>query len=521
MLVDQLSIAYKCHSSIGNSINLKEMIREVLKTFVTESYAIYGQFCLINEEGLTEKFHSFGKMGSFDSSKYIEYKEQLSIIDDKDIKILKIRLDNSVIFLVSKKLNVDCSYFISMFESLIPKLNLSVNACLNYDKLMNSNILLKEQKNQLIKANKTKDDFLANMSHELKTPLNSITLISSIMSKNKSGILGSKEVKNMEIIKKCADDLTTLINDILDISKIEAGELKIHKDSVDLKNIINELFDSFEPIAKDKKIGFINNFNIENSEIFTDEARIKQIMKNLLSNALKFTNIGQVEILSEEFEDCLKVSVIDSGIGISDDFLPIVFDRFKQVDNSRTRKYKGTGLGLAISKELANLLNSDLIVTSKINVGTTFTYIIPKKSYQKLLKDNKQKNEEEASKEKESSNNGVSLDKKIYILHSNSVEQFKLTIALKKYDLNVSPILNESKIEQIMNEDIENKYIFLIDSRIKNFENILNEYAFTKDNLICLVDDKSLLDDELFNKIVISNDESVDLLIEHFQSLIV
>ena len=305
-----------------------------------------------------------------------DYKNQLSIINDEDLIILKINLDNGILFLVSKNAGTDCSFFLSMFESLILKLNLSINACINFNKLEKANNLLKEQKKELIKANKTKDDFLANMSHELKTPLNSISIISKIMSNNKENNLDDTSVKNMKVINKCAQDLTELINDILDISKIEAGELNIYKKDISLKNLIEELYDLFTHVAQEKNIQFINNFQIKNCDIFTDEQRTKQILKNFLSNAIKFTNKGKVEILSKEYDEFFEISIIDSGIGIAKENLEYVFDRFKQVDDSMGKKYQGTGLGLAISKQLAQMLNGYIYAASEIGIGSTFKYII-------------------------------------------------------------------------------------------------------------------------------------------------
>ena len=239
MLIDQLSTAYRCHCSIGNSNDLKQMIHEVLKTFINETYAVHGHFCLLNEDGIYENFDSFGKVDNFDFTKYHNNDgDKLSMIYEEEFTILKIVLDNAFLFLLSKNSNVDCSFCVSMFESLIPKLNISVNACINYNKLQKTNYLLEKQREELIKANKIKDDFLANMSHELKTPLNSISIISKVMSENKDNKLDSIACKNMSTINKCAKDLRELINDILDISKIEPGELKIHKENISLNNDI-------------------------------------------------------------------------------------------------------------------------------------------------------------------------------------------------------------------------------------------------------------------------------------------
>ncbi|MDD2291709.1 MAG: HAMP domain-containing sensor histidine kinase [Aliarcobacter sp.] len=484
MLIEQLSIAYRCHCSIGNSVNLKEMIHEVLKTFVSESYAFYGHFCLLTEDMTFENFDSFGKIIDFDYKKYDDYKDQLSIINDEDLIILKINLDNGILFLASKNVDVDCSFFLPMFESLISKLNLSVNACINYNKLEKVNHLLKKQKKELIKANKIKDDFLANMSHELKTPLNSISIISKVMANNKDNKLDDLSLKNIKIINKCSEDLTELINDILDISKIEAGELTITKNSVSLKNLIQELCDSFAPIAHNKNIEFINNFQIDNDNIFTDEYRTKQIIKNLLSNAIKFTNKGKVEISSKEFDEYFEISIIDTGIGISKNNLNYIFDRFKQIDDSMGKKHQGTGLGLAICKQLSKMLNGYITVTSEEEIGSTFKYIIYKKSNENILEDyNKTEND---IKESVFLFDEIFLEKQIYLFHSNSIEQFNLTINLKKYGLKVIPILNEDKLKEKIDDIKNNNNLLILDSKIKNLQNIIDNEKIIKSNLLIL-----------------------------------
>ena len=489
MLVDQLSTAFRCHCAIGNSIDLKEMIDEVLKTFINESYAFYGHFCLRTEEMTFENFHSFGKKINFDFTKYVDYKDELSIIKTEQLTVLKMILDNGIIFLVSKNLDVDCSFFLSMFESLIPKLNLSIKACLNHYNLNKANLLLNEQKKELINANKIKDDFLANMSHELKTPLNSISIISKIMSNNKDNKFDDMTVKNMKIINKCAQDLTEIINDILDISKIEAGELNISKTNISLKKLIEELYDLFTPISQNKNIEFINNFQIINDNIFTDEQRTKQIIKNLVSNAIKFTNEGKVEILSKEFDEYYEISIIDSGIGIAKNNLNYIFDRFKQVD-SMGKKHQGTGLGLAISKHLASLLNGYICVTSEMGVGSIFRYVIYKKSNESIVENN---NKTEIQTKKTSSLFEKDfLEKQIYLLHSNSIEQFTLTINLKKYGLNVIPILNESKLKEKIDDIKNNNSLIILDSKIKNLQDIINNEKIEKSNLIILEEGKSI-----------------------------
>jgi two-component system chemotaxis sensor kinase CheA len=487
LLVDQLSTAFRCHCAIGNSIDLKEMIDEVLKTFINESYAFYSHFCLRTEEMTFENFHSFGKKINFDFTKYVDYKDELSIIKTEQLTVLKMILDNGIIFLVSKNLDVDCSFFLSMFESLIPKLNLSIKACLNHYNLNKANLLLNEQKKELINANKIKDDFLANMSHELKTPLNSISIISKIMSNNKDNKFDDMTVKNMKIINKCAQDLTEIINDILDISKIEAGELNISKTNISLKSLIEELYDSFAPIAYDKNIEFFNDFQISNDIIFIDGNRTKQIIKNLLSNAIKFTNTGKVEISSKEFDEYYVISIIDSGIGICKDDLNYIFDRFKQVD-SMGKKQQGTGLGLAISKQLANLLNGYICVSSEKGLGSTFRYTINKKTIEENNKIEVNKTKV-LIKEDNCLFDKNFLNKQIYLLHSNSIEQFTITVNLKRHGLNIIPVLNENKLKEKIGTINNDNSLIILDSINQN---IINDEEIKKLNLIILEEGESI-----------------------------
>jgi two-component system chemotaxis sensor kinase CheA len=309
------------------------------------------------------------------------------------------------------------------------------------------------------------------------------------MSNNKNNKLDDLSLKNIKVINKCAEDLTELINDILDISKIEADALNIYKNNISLKKLIEELYDLFTPISQNKNIEFINNFQIINDNIFTDEQRTKQIIKNLVSNAIKFTNEGKVEILSKEFDEYYEISIIDSGIGIAKNNLNYIFDRFKQVD-SMGKKHQGTGLGLAISKHLASLLNGYICVTSEMGVGSIFRYVIYKKSNESIVENNNKT--EIQTKETSSLFEKDFLEKQIYLLHSNSIEQFTLTINLKKYGLNVIPILNESKLKEKIDDIKNNNSLIILDSKIKNLQDIINNEKIEKSNLIILEEGKSI-----------------------------
>ena len=504
MLIEQLSIAYKCHSSIGNSLNLKEMIHEVLRTFVSESYAIYSEFLIADEFNNLIKIDSFGRIDSFDAKKYLCYTKPLELIVDDNIRVLKINLENGTLFLVFRNIDIDCSFFVSMFESLIQKLNISVNACMNFEKLEKTNELLKEQKTELIKANKTKDDFLANMSHELKTPLNSIIVISSTMAKNKDSKLDETQLKNMKIIKKCSEDLAVLINDILDISKIEAGALKLEIEKIDLKLFIENIFDSFEAVILEKNLILKKEIKALNFQVYSDEKRLSQIIKNFLTNAMKFTNEGFITIKLLEFEKYFQIDIVDTGIGINKENLENIFDRFKQVDDSRSRKYGGAGLGLCISKELASMLNCKLKVKSEISKGSTFSLLIPKNIKEEIIESSNTNNQEILEKRVDKTDLNEILDFKntqeIYILHLNNVEQFKITIALKKFGFLVHPFFNKeeffSKIDLLLQNE---NNIFLIDKDIEDFELIEKRFKYKKNRLLGL--NKNENNDELFEKI--------------------
>ena len=243
----------------------------------------------------------------------------------------------------------------------------------------------------LSRASKYKSEFLANMSHELRTPLNSLLLLSYGLSKNKKGNLTSDQLEDLRFIHEGGTDLLHLINDIMDLSKVEAGKLTIQSEEVVLLDICNTMEKIFAVVAKNKGLEF--NFSLENSvpkKIISDLQRLEQILKNILSNAFKFTEKGKVELkitLPEKtkqfYQSSLKAqntiafSVHDSGIGISKDKQKEVFEAFQQEDGSTNRKYGGTGLGLTISRELSQLLGGEIDLESTQGKGSVFTLYLP------------------------------------------------------------------------------------------------------------------------------------------------
>ena len=481
MFMEHLALTYKCHSSIGNSLDLNSMIKEVLTTFVEETNAINGFFYLIDEYNKLYKYLSYDD--SFECNNDVLNKQikdlscvRTFISDEK--KILLLPLKKGIFFIVFQNSNINFEFIISMFQDLVVKLNISIDACLNVQKMKSKNKMLnllanelKEQQKQLIESDKYKNNFLANMSHELKTPLNSIIVISSIMGKNKNQKLDEEQVKNMKIINSCGNDLLILINDILDISKIEAGEIAINLSKINIFELVDNLISEMLPLANEKGLELNFDSLLEGLSFLSDAHRIKQIIKNLMSNAIKFTEKGKVDIILEENANDITIKVIDEGIGIAKEKLAYVFERFKQADGSTTRKYGGTGLGLAISKELAILLGGDIKAFSDLGVGSTFELILPKKTNIKNISDDKvsisSRDEniviedivlfdmEEVNIEKEVT---LKKDEKILIINSDYVSFFPIAVALKKQNF----ILTYSQSFQDAYDILKDKYDLVI-----------------------------------------------------------
>jgi len=232
---------------------------------------------------------------------------------------------------------------------------------------------------ELEQASQYKSDFLANMSHELRTPLNSLLILSKLLGDNSDGNLSGEQVKYAQTIQSSGNDLLTLINDILDLSKIEAGHIEVRPESVPLQRLTSDLRQLFQPVANERGL----DFTIELADncpaiVETDRQRLEQILKNLLSNAFKFTESGGVRLaIGKSGADNLAFAVTDSGIGISREQQESIFEAFRQADGTISRRYGGTGLGLSISRELARLLGGAITLKSEAGEGSTFTVTVP------------------------------------------------------------------------------------------------------------------------------------------------
>jgi signal transduction histidine kinase/CHASE3 domain sensor protein/DNA-binding response OmpR family regulator len=270
------------------------------------------------------------------------------------------------------------------------------------EELMQTNIELEErttlleEKNQMIEerneeiqqkakelaiTTKYKSEFLANMSHELRTPLNSILLLSRLMSENNQENLSSEQIEYAQVIQNSGQSLLSLIDEILDLSKIEAGKMHMEFQDIAVREITNDLRSLFAPVAKEKNIDFtINIAEDVPARIETDKMRIQQILKNLISNALKFTAKGSVHLnirKHDKNDSVIVFAVKDTGIGIPQDKQRLIFEAFQQADGSTRRQFGGTGLGLSISRELSRLLGGQIELSSEPGKGSEFRLLVP------------------------------------------------------------------------------------------------------------------------------------------------
>ncbi|GBD95319.1 MAG TPA: response regulator [Nitrospirae bacterium] len=253
--------------------------------------------------------------------------------------------------------------------------------------------VIEQKARELETSNKYKSQFLANMSHELRTPLNSLLLLSKLLMENKDGNLTDKQVDFAKTIHIAGSDLLDLINDILDLSKIEAGKMELNPDNLEIDDFLSYIERNFRHMAQEKRVSLkIDRADGLPAYIRTDRQKLEQIIKNLLSNALKFTSQGGIIInirrpgadvdLSNsglDISNAVAIAVSDTGIGIPEDKQKLIFEAFKQVDGTTSRQYGGTGLGLSISRELAKFLGGEIRLQSIEGKGSTFTLYLPER----------------------------------------------------------------------------------------------------------------------------------------------
>ena len=249
------------------------------------------------------------------------------------------------------------------------------------EQLLRAQSAMTDKARELELASQYKSEFLANMSHELRTPLNSTLILAKLLADNKPGNLSTDQVKYAQTIYAAGNDLLALINDILDLSKIESGQATVSVEPVNIARALQALMDPLRPLAQEKGLTLTATVAPDVSAVMeTDALRLGQVLKNLLSNALKFTDKGRVELhVSRNPDDTLSFAVKDTGIGIPAHQQELIFEAFRQADGSTHRKYGGTGLGLSISRDLAQLLGGTIAVHSAPGEGSVFTLVLPRR----------------------------------------------------------------------------------------------------------------------------------------------
>ncbi len=243
--------------------------------------------------------------------------------------------------------------------------------------LTQQNVELAIQQKQLAEASRLKTNFLSNMSHELRTPLNSVIALSGVLNRRLADKIPEEEYSYLEVIERNGKHLLSLINDILDIARIESGREEIEITKFDVNNLVAEVVRMIHPQAKQKNIELLQTGSYSELFITGDAGKCRHILQNIIGNAVKFTDRGKVEVTTWQDDNNIKITVTDTGIGISEDHLPHIFDEFRQADGSTSRRFGGTGLGLAIAKKYADMLGGTVSVKSAPGNGSEFTLTLP------------------------------------------------------------------------------------------------------------------------------------------------
>jgi signal transduction histidine kinase/CheY-like chemotaxis protein/CHASE3 domain sensor protein len=243
--------------------------------------------------------------------------------------------------------------------------------------LMKKNAELETQKKQLSEATRLKTNFLSNMSHELRTPLNSVIALSGVLNKRLTGKIPDEEYSYLEVIKRNGQHLLALINDILDISRIEAGRQDLEINRFNINELVEDVISMINPQAKQKNIELLFTKSDDNLYVISDTDKCHHIMQNIVGNAVKFTEKGNVTVAAGQTKNNIYITVSDTGIGISEDQIPHIFDEFRQADSTTSRRFGGTGLGLALARKYAGLLGGSVTVKSTIGTGSEFTLTLP------------------------------------------------------------------------------------------------------------------------------------------------
>jgi signal transduction histidine kinase len=289
----------------------------------------------------------------------------------EDARIMSILTDQVAVALNNVQAFDDLQRFNEMLEELVRQRTVD---------LQRTNAELLEANEEILRTNRMKSQFFANMSHELRTPLTAIIGFSELLQDRTFGDLNESQGRYVDNIHRSSRHLLNLINDILDLAKVESGKMKVAFESFSLRDCLDQVCDVVRPLAMEKTIQLTAEVDEDVDAAFGDPVRIKQIMYNLLSNGIKFTeNGGRVEVRAGRVDGVLHVAVSDTGIGIEKEYHEIIFSEFQQVDGSYSRKHEGTGLGLALTRKLVDLHGGRIWVESEgAGKGSVFTFTLPR-----------------------------------------------------------------------------------------------------------------------------------------------
>jgi len=245
------------------------------------------------------------------------------------------------------------------------------------DEMAAQNTEMETQQIQVEEANRLKSEFLSNMSHELRTPLNSVMALSQVLIRQAEDKLSEEELNYLKVIARNGKNLLALINDILDLAKIESGKMDFRAKLFSLSSAVEVIIERLEPVAEDKGIELSLKIADDLPQLESDEKRVHQILQNLIGNAVKFTSAGNVTVTARSDAENVHIEISDTGIGISEKNLPLIFEEFRQVDGTTARQYEGTGLGLSIAYKAVSALGGDLAVESTLGKGSKFSLTLP------------------------------------------------------------------------------------------------------------------------------------------------
>lgn len=311
---------------------------------------------------------------------------------------------------------------------------------LQADELTEQNIELEMQKKQLSEANRLKRSFLSSMSHELRTPLNSVIALAGVLSRRLQGAIPEEEFGYLEVIERNGKNLLSLINDILDLSRIEAGREEIQIEHFSLKTLVEEIVDMLKTQAEDKGLVLRSSVGEDIPLMKSDIAKCRHILQNLVSNAVKFTEHGSVDISAAVCEDSVEITVSDTGIGISEEKQSTIFEEFRQGDETTGRRYGGTGLGLSIARKYAGLLGGDITLRSSPGSGSAFTVRLPLRVQLETLSDDEPTEADSTIEQIESSSEAPSKPVHLLLVEDSepAVIQLKELLSAQGYNLSIA-----------------------------------------------------------------------------------